>query len=168
MSSEPLLLLKAWSGADGDQPKYGRLVFEAILAAQECSAFTGELWRVDDVGVWPIDQAGWVAWHPLTEILAVGSPDPLEQPAMPFPFTARQLAAWMVDGPGELVRMAFGEWGTGPEQDALDRFSPVAGKAREAVLTAFDSGLAPSAQSSGAKSPASDTSAASAIRTDSD
>jgi hypothetical protein len=85
-----------------------------------------------------LDTAGNLVWHPLCEILDVGSPNPLDEPWLPFPFTARQLAALMVDGWGDFIREKYGDWETGPAPDELLSLGMLAGKAKEALTAAYE------------------------------
>lgn len=77
-------------------------------------------------------------WTPACDLEGVpDSPDPLTSPAVPFPFSARALAAWMLAGWGSQVRMELGEWGIGPVGPALDMLGIRGGKVREALVRAF-------------------------------
>ena len=122
-----------------DLTTYSRSVFKAILAGLG----TGDPFRakyfLDDQGA-RVDKDYWVddlAWHPLCEIMAPGSPNPLDEPWLPFPFTARQLAALMVDGWGYFIRKKYGEWDEGPDEAELCSIGILGGKAREAITAAY-------------------------------
>ena len=55
---------------------------------------------------------------------------------LPNPFTARELAAFMLDGTGSLVAHCYGERDDGPDPDSLRAIDPDS-KARRAVTEAF-------------------------------
>lgn len=123
----------------GDPKTYSRSVFEAILAGLG----TGDPFRakyvLDDHGA-RVDKDYWVddlAWHPLCEIMAPGSPNPLDEPWLSFPFTDRQLAALMADGWGYFIREKYGEWDEGPDEAELRSIGMLGGKAREAITAAY-------------------------------
>jgi hypothetical protein len=63
-----------------------------------------------------------------------GSPNPLDEPWLSFPFTARQLAALMIDGWGHLVRDWYGDWKFGPDDAVLAASD---GKVVEALRGAY-------------------------------
>lgn len=96
---------------------------------------------IRDNGVWLRDgQVRLFDWTPVCDLEeGYGSPDPLTTPALPFPFTARQLAAFMLDGWGWFLAERFvGEDG---EVDAEVVKMLLGGardaKPREAITAAF-------------------------------
>lgn len=95
---------------------------------------------------------GELRWKPCHELPdGPDAPDRVEQPGLPFPFTANELAAWMLNGVGALVASAFGNLTErkpveheetdgptvlGPDFSVL--LDPDANKARQAIQAAFD------------------------------
>ena len=66
----------------GDPKTYSRSVFEAILAGLGTGDTLRAKYVLDDQGA-RVDKDYWVddlAWHPLCEIMAPGSPNPLDEP----------------------------------------------------------------------------------------
>lgn len=102
--------------------------------------------KIDERGVWPS-----VSFDPLlrveTELLRWRpaevykgepcAPDVLDTPALPFPFTARELAAFMLGGVGYFVAERYGEWSDGPDEDVLLEMDPSANLARAAIVSAY-------------------------------
>ena len=89
------------------EPLYKEAVARAILevAAED---MIGSIFRIDGRGVWvdaPVGEVG--NWHPAMEINELGSPDPDSEPSLPFPFTARQLAAFALSGMGRFISDCF-------------------------------------------------------------
>ena len=131
------------------EPQYGEAVARAILEVA-ADDMVGSIFRIDGRGVWIDDPVStFHAWHPAMSIDAPGSPDPLSEPSLPFPFTARQLAAFALSGMGRFVADAFfgdgplfwtgdGPWGNSIEQrdDMLGRLPTRGIKAREALIEA--------------------------------
>lgn len=122
------------------EPTYIRLDFEAILDGLGPDHFVHEFIVIKKRGVWlKYPRCGdSLTWHPLNEIDEPGSPNPLTAPVLPFPFTARMLAALLIDGPGTFIRMRYGPWDEGPDSEALAHLAPLAVKARDALSGAFD------------------------------
>lgn len=108
---------------------------------------------INDDGIFPnLTAEAELRWKPCHEL--PDGPDALDraaQPGLPFPFTANQLAAWMLNGVGALVASAFGNLVErepvegeqvgqpavlGPDFSALT--DPDANRAREAIRVAFD------------------------------
>lgn len=105
--------------------------------------------RIDKRGVWPVAEESFVhtgdgskvysteyvfaSWRPARVLAAKGcltdkgiEIDPASEPALPFPFDARQLAAFMLSGMGAMVADHFGrDWKTGPDSDALEHSIPI-------------------------------------------
>ena len=120
-------------------PTYTRSVFEAILAGMGWDDAVESQYICSDDGarVKLVESAESLAWHPYCEIMAPGSPNPLDEPWLKFPFTARQLAALMVEGWGRSIQEAYGDWDDGPNKDDLQRISLLGGKATEALSAAY-------------------------------
>jgi hypothetical protein len=134
------------------EPLYQRAVAQDILTVVvgDMGLIEFGIFLIDDRGVWideNIPQGG--AWHPALEIDEPGSLDARSDPSLPFPFSAKELAAFALSGMGRFVSDAFfgdgpfyreseGPWGECVEQrDAmLARLPKLANKAREAVLRA--------------------------------
>lgn len=123
----------------GEQSTYTRSVFEAILAGMGWGSPAESEYACDDAGAWvkQVETAQTLAWHPLCELMAPGSPNPLDAPWLPFPFTARQLAALMVSGWGYFIQEKYGDWENGPDPDELGSIDQLGGKAREALTAAY-------------------------------
>lgn len=133
--------------------RYGRQVFERLQQTLAVVELDGALiavtdsciepnYRLGDDGVWlrPNDAVDSLNWTPACD-LADGpdAPDPLTEPALPFPFSAAQLAAFMLDGWGEHLRESFaGEKG---QPDLVTQGRRLGGvrdaKPREALVAAF-------------------------------
>lgn len=96
-----------------------------------------EHYELRDDGLWVVDadvlcneaERDVLEWHPAADS---------EQPALPLPFSAADLAAFMLAGRGSDLHEAFVDDETGEAaQEALDALGPNAGKAHEAITTAF-------------------------------
>ncbi len=98
--------------AVGGEPFYSRSVFEAILAGVGEGNVPSDalLCSADGVRLKHPDTDGLLAWHPWCEVSMPGSPNPLDEPWLRFPFTARQLAAFMADGWGFFIQERYGDW----------------------------------------------------------
>ena len=126
---------------------YNRGHADALLAP------CGEVspWRIDDRGVWPAysdyeeakrlglkSEHKLQSWKPVTAFQDdQNAPDCKDTPALPFPFDARDLAAFMLDGVGAFVA-DYGDWEDGPETERLNDIDPSNNYARRAVREAFD------------------------------
>jgi hypothetical protein len=119
----------------GEEPTYTRSVFEAILAGMggDDDCRSQYVLSEDGARVKEVDTAGSLAWHPWCEVVAPGSPNPLDEPWLRFPFTARQLAALMTDGWGYFIQEKYGDWQDGPDGDELLSIGRLGGKAKEAL-----------------------------------
>ena len=53
-----------------------------------------------------------------------GAPDPSEAPALPIPFSAAELAAFMLDGPGQSLQERFGPIGSPLDDQLLSWLDP--------------------------------------------
>ena len=79
-----------------------------------------------------------LSWKPVTAFQDdQNAPDCKDTPALPFPFDARDLAAFMLDGVGAFVA-DYGDWEDGPETERLNDIDPSNNYARRAVREAFD------------------------------
>lgn len=119
--------------------KYKRSAVETIFGDHmgECASVDADGVRVSDE-LLVFELGGGLQWHPASELEGLpGAPDPLEEPNLPFDFSAAQLAAFMVDGIGALLVEIYGPWKTGPDEDELHSLGPNAGKAREALRGAY-------------------------------
>jgi hypothetical protein len=121
-----------------DRP-YVREHFEAILNV--APKHLRKYLRVDDCGVWPNleDDAIHPAvdpllWQPQEET----DGDPVTTPALPFPFAARELAAFMVAGVGSSIQECFGDWNSGPDPALLYDLGRRTVKSREALIQAYE------------------------------
>lgn len=85
-------------------------------------------------------------WTPADEMEGPGSPNPDTAPFLPIPFTAAQLAAAMIDGPGQSIAHAM-EHRLGYQlgDGALNRFLPRMKWMRDALAEAYE--VAAAAQS---------------------
>lgn len=102
--------------------------------------------RIDDRGVWPVEDESVVyrgdgdrigeqspesvfgQWRPARVLAAKGYEiDPADTPALPFPFDAKELAAFMVNGMGAFVAEWYcdGDWDNGLSIEVLERSLPV-------------------------------------------
>lgn len=136
------------------EPKYAREVFQRLRAALDVLLEEGGLiaWKDEYIapnydlradGAWllPNAQLDEFNWVPACDLEPwPGSPDPLTTPALPFPFTAKQLAAFMLHGWGWFLASRFEG-----EDEKLDEVALKAllggvrdAKAREAIIGAFD------------------------------
>jgi hypothetical protein len=120
--------------------KFGKKAFEAIVR----NYFFGML-DVRDTGVWPsadcieYDASSTLLWNPACELKGPDTPDPLEAPGLPIPFTASELAAFMLDGIGACIPASYGGWKDGPYEDMLSVMGARGVKAREVLCAAYAS-----------------------------
>lgn len=121
------------------EKKYGRRAAEHILgplmAEDEVLGMLGDALRVDDAGVWTGDEGPWL-WLPSME-LDTREIDLSATPALPFPFDALDLAAFMVGGVGGWIREFYGPVGDGPDADRLALMHQHANVARESLAAAY-------------------------------
>ena len=101
--------------------------------------------RFDERGVWPgierdlhlQTETEGLRWRPARQLQHLpGAPEVKDTPMLPNPFTARELAAFMLEGTGALVAHCYGERDDGPDPDSLRAIDPDS-KARRAVTEAF-------------------------------
>lgn len=123
------------------EPRYSRAVFEKLLDASEDDDIRSN-YDIRDDGVWlrEDDEAGSLNWTPVCDLEeGPESPDPLETPALPFPFIARELAAFMLDGWGWFLGQALGGGGDLSDEDAVNLRlgGGMNTKPREAIKAAF-------------------------------
>ncbi|PJI96449.1 hypothetical protein CLU85_1195 [Acidovorax sp. 69] len=135
------------------EPQYTRAVFEGLLDTLDVVLTKTGKWHVPDStvrgnydirddGVWlrkndVVDALNWTPVCDLEE--GFESPDPLATPALPFPFTARQLAAFMLGGWGWHLGERFSD-GTGvlnAEVVPLLLSGQLDAKLRESITSAF-------------------------------
>ncbi|WP_296727751.1 hypothetical protein [Variovorax sp.] len=94
-----------------------------------------------DGGVWPTQHS--IAhvvngsWKPCDELPAESAASTADAPALPVPFTAGQLAAFMVDGPGRSISEYFGEIDNGLEELVLAQFQEHELRVAQAIVGAF-------------------------------
>lgn len=108
---------------DRPEPQYAGAVFERIRETLDSLLYDDCIvaWQDDYVkpnydlradGAWlrPNDVVDFVNWSPACDLEeGPDSPDPLTTPALPFPFTARQFAAFMLDGWGWFLHQQFAD-----------------------------------------------------------
>lgn len=80
-------------------------------------------------------------WKYVLELDGDDVPNPLTAPCLPFPFTAHELAAFMLDGIGAGVIAAnyAGSWESGPDSGMLESFSRLGREAKKALCEAYAS-----------------------------
>lgn len=135
------------------EPKYAREVFERLRETLDflpgergliawADEYIAPNYELRDDGARLLPNAGFdeLNWTPAADLEeGPGSPDPLTTPALPFPFTARQLAAFMLNGWGWFLACRFeGE----DEQPDVVTIKALLGrtrdaKPREAITAAF-------------------------------
>ena len=105
----------------------------------------GKYLRIKKRGVMPaikrdlllLNETEGLRWRPARQLQHLpGAPEVKDTPMLPNPFTARELAAFMLDGTGSLVAHCYGERDDGPDPDSLRAIDPDS-KARRAVTEAF-------------------------------
>jgi hypothetical protein len=96
-------------------------------------------------GVWPaverdlllLPETEGLRWRPSRELQHLpNAPEVNDTPTLPNPFSARELAAFMLAGAGSLVADFYGNWNDGPDPDTLSVIDPDS-RARRAVAEAF-------------------------------
>ena len=126
---------------------YGRKVAESLLSPTG----TNNYWVIDDQGLWP--KGEWnpalgtgnridfelESWRPAVMFATDSLPQaPGDLPALPFPFDAKDLTAFMLAGFGALVADHYGDWENGPNPERIDELNPL-DFSRRAVKEAFES-----------------------------
>lgn len=76
-------------------------------------------------------------WTPACDMDWPGSPDPLKAPSLPIEFSANELAAFMLSGPGALVAINYGGWEHGPDEGMLEAMGLQAREPRRALRAAY-------------------------------
>ena len=76
-------------------------------------------------------------WTPACDMDWHGAPDPLTAPALPIPFTSRNLAAFMLDAAGYGIQSKFGRIEHGLDEGELECLSMRATKVRKALREAY-------------------------------
>lgn len=76
-------------------------------------------------------------WTPACDMDWAGAPDPLNAPALPIPFTSRNLAAFMLDAAGRGLQIRFGRIKDGLDEGQLERFSIRATKVCQVLRDAY-------------------------------
>lgn len=118
---------------------YGRTTWTGIIENDPVinDLFSDEAFRVDDDGVWVLPVEPDLDWHPFWDLDDPIGRDPSRSPHLPFPFSAADLAAFMLDGVGAFIAERFGDWESGPDQDELDSFGARAKTAVHAIESAY-------------------------------
>lgn len=79
-----------------------------------------------------------LSWTPACEMEGwPDAPDALTHPSLPYPFNAKELAAFLLAGVGALVGEYYGDFSDGPDEDGLRALGIKAGHAREALRQAY-------------------------------
>jgi hypothetical protein len=113
--------------------------FEEILKPCRLKEYVS----VSDDGVWPgiaydpdmPNETALLRWRP-ARALNDQTIDVAGAAMLPFDFTAKQLAAFMLGGAGSLVADFYGDWENGPDPAILRQLDPDS-IARKAVIQAF-------------------------------
>lgn len=122
-----------------NERRYGRHEFEAILGPpSEKYRVLRSAFDVREEGAWlnHVTAQGPFAKHPLGREARIPNPQPSAW--LPFPFSARELAAIMVTGWGYLIRIQYGAFEHGPKRDVLDRYGLTDKPAGDALKWAYD------------------------------
>lgn len=99
--------------------------------------------KINESGVWLADDLcdpyGDVSWIPAYSLEGTpNAPDGLTTPALPFPFTARELAAFAVGGLGDSLFGFYLDESGELSQERLNNMGRGAGHARKALTEAFN------------------------------
>lgn len=113
---------------------YGKAAAEAIIGDHFPNVF-----EIRDDGVWPSKDGieYFLPWSPSCDLEGPHAPDPLEAPNLPIPFSANDLAAFMLDGVGAGLASVYGAWESGPDGGMLDSLGIRGRKAKEALVAAY-------------------------------
>lgn len=84
----------------------------------------------------PSEQA--FTWTPACEMDWAGAPDPLSAPALPIPFTSRNLAAFILDAAGHGLQGRFDRIENGPDEDEIESLGIRATKVRKVLREAYN------------------------------
>jgi len=121
---------------------YGKAQAKEIL--KYCKL--GEYLTIDDRGVWPgVDrddmlkvETELLRWKPARVFRNdPNPPDVANTPSLPFPFSAKKLAAFMLSGTGALVVGFYGVWQDGPDPDSLAEIDIDDNLAQAALVGAY-------------------------------
>lgn len=85
-------------------------------------------------------------WKYVCELEDLDAPNPLSAPGLPFPFTANELAAFMLDGVGAVIASRYGNWEDGPDQAMLESMGVLAREPRRAITGAYAAYMAAQAK----------------------
>lgn len=89
-------------------------------------------------GVEENDPALVLSWTPACEMEGwPDSPEASTYPALPYPFTAKELAAFLLSGAGSMVAEYYGDFSDGPDEVRLQALGAKAGHARDALRQAY-------------------------------
>jgi hypothetical protein len=114
-----------------DGESHQMLMDEQYFSVSEAGVFPGIKYDAK----WLTSESLLLRWRPAREL-----DDPTievaETPILPFDFTAKQLAAFMLAGPGSLVADFYGDWGDGPDSASLRHIDPDS-KAHTAIVQAY-------------------------------
>lgn len=114
-----------------DGESHQMLMDEQYFSVNEAGVFPGIKYEAK----WLTSESLLLRWMPAREL-----DDPTIEvaatPILPFDFTAKQLAAFMLAGPGSLVADFYGDWGDGPDSASLRRIDPDS-KAHTAIVQAY-------------------------------
>lgn len=118
--------------------RYGKAAAKAIIQ-DYCHQFldvTDDGVRLSETCL-EFDTSRALHWKYACELDGPDAPDPLEAPSLPIPFSANELAAFMLDGVGAVIPSVYGGWEDGPYEEMLDEMGVLAKKAREALRAAY-------------------------------
>ena len=76
-------------------------------------------------------------WKYVCELDGPDDPNPLTAPCLPFPFTANQLAAFMLDGVGAVIPSIYGSLTTGPDKGMLQQIGLLGREPKAALEAAY-------------------------------
>jgi len=113
--------------------KYSKETAEAILEVGNREEYME--FRPD--GVWTTKEQSGYEWTPACDLDGPNAPDPLTTPSLPFPFSANELAAFMLDGIGWFTVDALGGWDEGPAPVVMASMGIRGIIARQAVEGAY-------------------------------
>lgn len=107
------------STSERTERAYTASVFQLLVRRLEPQWLSGERGRsghkIDERGCWPNPFADPpYHWSPLCDLDGPERLNPMDHPALPFPFTARQLAAFLMDGVGAAWCERLGGWDGDP------------------------------------------------------
>ena len=98
---------------------------------------------IDERGVWPkvehdaTDGTNLFRWRTARVFQGEpGAPEVADTPMLPLPFTARDLAAFMLEGVGALAAGFYGDYANGPDPASLNAIDPDS-NARTAIVQAY-------------------------------